>query len=152
MDEIASTPFGRKFRAPRMDLWYYFVHRALELLRPAGSLSFIVNAYWTAGTGAEKLIGTMIDESHVEEIFFFSKLKVFERVSGQHMVIRLRKGRNKADTTIKYVDPRGETTAEPFVLGVGWGRRKEEGRGEGQRPQCAGSLGGHWGSFGEAGV
>ena len=118
MDEIASTTFGKKFRAPRMDLWYYFVHRALELLKPAAPLSFIVNAYWTAGTGAEKLIRAMTEESHVEEIFSFSKLKVFGRVSGQHLVLRLTKGRSDADTTIKHVDPNGETTAEPFVLGT----------------------------------
>ena len=31
MDEIARTGFGQNYRAPRMDLWYYFVHRGLAL-------------------------------------------------------------------------------------------------------------------------
>ena len=58
MDEIAGTEFGRMYRSPRMDLWYYFVHRGLEMLKTAGVLSFITNSYWTAGTGAEKKVQT----------------------------------------------------------------------------------------------
>jgi len=117
LNEIASTHFGNKYRAPRMDLWYYFVHRALELLIPNGKLSFIVNAYWTSGTGAEKLIAELRDNTHIDEIFFFNKLKVFNKVSGQHMILRvINKSLNKP-TTIKLVEPKDETTAEPFVIG-----------------------------------
>lgn len=116
MDEIASTPFGLKYRAPRMDLWYYFVHRGLELLRPSGVLSFIVNAYWTAGTGAEKLITALRDTTHIDEIFSFGKLTVFQGVSGQHMVMRLTKARSNAATTIKAADQAGGTGAEASVL------------------------------------
>src|ERR1017187_6310329 len=112
MDDIASTPFGLKYRAPRMDLWYYFVHRGLELLRPSGVLSFIVNAYWTAGTGAGKLITALRDTTHVDEIFSFGKLAVFQGVSGQHMVMRITKARSKAATTIKLVSPTSESSAE----------------------------------------
>lgn len=118
MDKISASDFGRKYRSPRMDLWYYFVHRGLELLKPDAPLSFIVNAYWTAGTGAEKLIRAMTEDSHVDEIFFLEKLKVFQRVSGQHLVFRLTKGPSDAGTTIKRVVPEGEPTAEPFILGT----------------------------------
>jgi hypothetical protein len=117
MDEIASTSFGRLYRVPRMDLWYYFVHRGLEVLRPSGTLSFIVNAYWTSGTGAEKLIATLRDDAHIEEIFCFDKLKVFHRVAGQHMIVRIRKEHLRTPTIIRVVQPNEETTAEPFVLG-----------------------------------
>jgi type I restriction-modification system DNA methylase subunit len=116
MDDIASTPFGLKYRSPRMDLWYYFVHRGLELLRPSGVLSFIVNAYWTAGTGAGKLITALRDTTHVDEIFSFGKLAVFQGVSGQHMVIRLTKAQSKAATTIKLAGRTSGKSAEPFVL------------------------------------
>ncbi len=118
MDEIAASDLGRKYRSPRMDLWYYFVHRGLELLRPDAPLSFIVNAYWTTGTGADKLIRAMTEDAHVDEIFFFEKLKVFKRVSGQHLIFRLTKGPSDAGTTIKRVVPAGEPTAEPFILGT----------------------------------
>jgi hypothetical protein len=118
MDEIAGTPLGRKYRAPRMDLWYYFVHRGLELLKPVSLLSFIVNAYWTAGTGAEKLISTLRETTHIDEIFSFGKLKVFQKVSGQHMVIRITNATSSEPTTIKLAESSTQETAEPFVSGV----------------------------------
>lgn len=68
LDRIAATEFGRRYRTPRMDLWYYFFHRGLELLKPGGRLSFIVGAYWTKGRGAERLIAAMREDSHVEEL------------------------------------------------------------------------------------
>lgn len=117
MDEIASCDLGRRYRSARMDLWYYFVHRGLEILRPKGVLSFIVNSYWMAGTGSEKLIYQLRDEAHIDEIFSFGKLKVFEKVSGQHMVMRVSNARASDPTTIKIASPIDEVTAEPFVAG-----------------------------------
>ena len=117
LDEIAATDFGRKYRSPRMDLWYYFVHRGLDLLRPHGILSFIVSAYWTAGTGARKLITTLRDAAHVEEIFFLGGQKVFSEVAAQHMVIRVVNTRSDQATRVKLVRPGPETSAEPFVAG-----------------------------------
>jgi len=119
LDQIALGDFGRKYRSPRMDLWYYFVHRGLEILKPSGLLSFIVNAYWTSGTGAEKLIAALRDLAHLDEVFFFGKLKVFQNVSGQHMVLRVSNGPSPKPTLVKLVRPSEETTAEPFVLGTG---------------------------------
>jgi len=119
LDQIALGDFGRKYRSPRMDLWYYFVHRGLEILKPSGLLSFIVNAYWTSGTGAEKLIAALRDLAHLDEVFFFGKLKVFQNVSGQHMVLRVSNGSSPKPTLVKLVRPSEETTAEPFVLGTG---------------------------------
>ncbi len=119
MDEIASTDFGRRYRSPRMDLWYYFVHRGLQILRPKGLLSFIVNAYWIAGTGAEKLISELRDHAHIDEIFSFGKLKVFQNVSGQHMVLRIINSKLPFPTAIRLAEPENESTAEPFVIGHG---------------------------------
>ncbi len=118
MDEIAQASIGKKYRSPRMDLWYYFVHRGLELTKPSGLLSYIVNAYWVSGTGAEKLISTLRDSAYIEEIFFFGKLKVFQNVSGQHMIIRARNEHNSnAPTLIKVADDGIDPTAESVVTG-----------------------------------
>ena len=55
-DRIAGSPLGKRWRQARMDLWYYFLHRGLDLLRPGGRLAFVVNSYWTASSGARRLI------------------------------------------------------------------------------------------------
>ena len=117
LSEIANTEFGRKYKTPRMDLWYYFVHRGLELLRLNGRLSFIVNSYWTSGLGAEKLINSLYRDTQIEEVFSLGKLKVFEHVSGQHMIIRVCKTDKQKNTIIKIPISENEKSAEPFVLG-----------------------------------
>ncbi len=101
LDRIAATRLGRRYRNARMDLWHYFVHRSLELLKPGARLSFIVGAYWTSSPGAAKLHRALRESAHVEEIFLLDGLKVFEGVSGRHMILTLRRGPGDRPTTIK---------------------------------------------------
>lgn len=114
---IAKTPFGKMYKSPRMDLWYYFVHRGLELLKSNGKLSFIVNSFWISGAGAEKLISTLMRDAQVEEIFSLGNLKVFENVTGQHMIFLLSKGHKGQDTRVKLTEKTPELTAETIVTG-----------------------------------
>ena len=100
LDEIRVTPLGR-YHSPRMDLWYYFVHRGIQLLRSGGTLSYITNSYWTSGTGADKLIAALRDEVHLNELFLLRNQPVFPGVSGQHSIFRLTKMGNDSSTRIK---------------------------------------------------
>ena len=118
LDRIADTEIGRRYRAPRMDLWYYFVHRGLDLLKPGGRLSFIVGSYWTSGRGAEKLIRALRETTQVEEIFCLDRLNVFQNVAGRHMILSLTKGADRGPTTVKRVPAGEQTDAEPFVCGT----------------------------------
>ena len=49
MESLAATRLGKLHRSARMDLWYYFLHRGMELLESDGVLSFVVSSYWTSG-------------------------------------------------------------------------------------------------------
>lgn len=98
---LASTRWGRRFRAPRMDLWYYFVHRGLELLKPGARLSFIVDSYWTSSRGAAKLVSALQENAWIEEIFSLGRARVFPGVSGRHMILSLVKDPGRQPTTIK---------------------------------------------------
>jgi adenine-specific DNA-methyltransferase len=118
LDRLAATALGRRVRMPRMDLWYYFLHRGLELLRPGGRLSFIVGSYWTTGRGARKLIAELRETAHIEEIFSLGRLRVFERVVGQHMILTVSKGPCPKPTTIRVVGQHPADDAEPFVRGL----------------------------------
>lgn len=110
LDEIKSTPFGQKHHSARMDLWYYFLHRGIQLLRTGGSLSYITNAYWMQGRGAEKVIAALRDEVHLDELFLLGGHPVFPSVSGQHVIFRVTKSGQDAPTTIKIV-PREITSS-----------------------------------------
>lgn len=118
LDRIAATDFGRRYRSPRMDLWYYFLHRGLELLAPGGRLSFIVGAYWTKGRGAGKLIAALRQNAHLDEIFMLGRLQVFPNVAGQHLILTLTKQTAAGPTLVKTVAPDDASDAEPFVRGL----------------------------------
>ena len=111
LDEIAATNLGR-CRSPRMDLWYYFVHRGVELLRDGGALSFITNAYWLNGTGAQKLIATFRDELQLDELFLLGDLPVFSGVTGQHVIFRATKAKRHDSISIKTIRPDSKTSIE----------------------------------------
>lgn len=96
-DRIARTSFGRRWREARMDLWYYFAHRSLDLLRPEGVLTFVVNSYWTASRGAGKLIARLQREADLKEIELLGTEPIFTGVAGRHMVFLLRKRSSLAD-------------------------------------------------------
>ncbi len=104
LDRVAATRLGRRWRTARMDLWYYFVHRGLELLSDGGVVGFIVSGYWTSGAGAAKLLEQLRSEAHVEEIFDLGRLGVFQNVAGRHMIIRIGKNHRDRPTLIKRVD------------------------------------------------
>lgn len=118
LDRVAATELGRRCRTARMDFWYYFAHRGLEWLRPGGTLSFIVGSYWTAGRGAEKLIRTLHQSCHVDEIFVLDRLRVFPGVCGRHLILSVRKGSAAGPTTIKRPLLPGPTDAAPFLRGL----------------------------------
>lgn len=93
-DRLAATDLGRRWREARMDLWYYFVHRSLDLLRPGGILSFIVNSYWMWSRGARRLIERLAHETQFEELTLFDDVPIFPKIAGRHMIFRLSKGGN----------------------------------------------------------
>ena len=105
LDLIHATPLGRHYRTARMDLWYYFLHRGIQLLKTGGCLSFITNAYWINGCGAEKLIVSLRDDVHLDEIFLLRNQPVFPGISAHHVIFRLTKSIHDGPTIIK-VAPR----------------------------------------------
>lgn len=99
-DQIARSPLGKRWRSPRMDLWYYFLHRSLDLLKPRGVLSFVVPAYWTASTGAIGLIDRLQRETWFQDVLLLGNRSLFEGVQGQHLVFRLMKRLSPHDSQL----------------------------------------------------
>ncbi|MEO1998921.1 MAG: N-6 DNA methylase [Planctomycetaceae bacterium] len=99
-DQVAGTDLGRRWRQARMDYWYYFLHRSLDLLKPAGRLAFVVNSYWVGSRGAQKMIQRLHDETTIERMTLLGKTNIFQNVSGQHMILQLQRGKRSADCRI----------------------------------------------------
>ncbi len=88
---LAQSELGRRWRQPRMDLWHYFLHRGLDLLRSGGVLCYILNSYWMSARSAEPMIDRLRRETAVREIVLLGDAPIFDGVSGRHMILQVQK-------------------------------------------------------------
>jgi hypothetical protein len=91
-ERVARSPLGRRWRQPRMDLWHYFAHRAIDLLKPGGRLAFVVSGYWSGARSAGLLVKRLREETVFEELHLLGNAAIFPGVSGRHMTFQVRKG------------------------------------------------------------
>lgn len=85
-DVVASSQVGMKYHEGKMDYWYYFLHRALDISHDAGTISFITSRYWIQSAGSKKLIRRLRTSTAFVSILDIGDLTVFENVAGHHMV------------------------------------------------------------------
>lgn len=87
--EVKNTTFGSKYHQRRMDFFYFFFHKGLDLLRKDGVLAFITTNYFLTATYGDKLRLDIKTRSSILEIINFNELKVFESALGQHNAITI---------------------------------------------------------------
>jgi adenine-specific DNA-methyltransferase len=98
---LQATPLGRKYYEPKMDIFYFFIERGLDLLKPGGYLGFIVLEYWVSRTHASKLREKIFDETLPIDLVDFNEFQVFRDAPGQHnMVVVLKKAGDKRGKTL----------------------------------------------------
>jgi len=85
-EEVNLSEFGKKYHQGKMDFWFYFLHKAIDLIKDKGVVSFITSRYWLNSQGAKKLIKRVSSELSFISFVDIGKLKVFDSVAGQHMV------------------------------------------------------------------
>lgn len=89
--DLQKSNYGKKYYQGKMDFWYFFLHLAIDISKKGGLISFITPSYWLASTGSSKLIVRVKDNCTFLNAVDFSKNKIFDRVSGNHMVYVLLK-------------------------------------------------------------
>ena len=87
--EIAATSFGEKFYYGKVDLFYFFFHKGLDLARDNGQVALITTNYFITALGAHKLRADFIDRSSIKKLINFNELKIFQSALGQHNMITM---------------------------------------------------------------
>lgn len=87
--EVKSTRLGKRFHQRRMDYFYFFIHKGLDLLKDKGILSFITTNYFLTATYADKLRKDLYDRSVITEFINFKEFKIFKSAQGQHNIITI---------------------------------------------------------------
>lgn len=94
--EVKNTTFGGKYHQRRMDFFYFFFHKGLDILSNQGILAYITTNYFLTATYGDKLRLDIKERSSILNIINFNELKIFESALGQHNAITvLRKGFNQ---------------------------------------------------------
>ena len=102
--KVNNTHFGQKYHAGKMDYWFYFMHKGIELLKTNGIITFITSRYWINSSGAKKLIRHIKNEMTFIDIVDIGNLTVFENVVGYHMISELRKTKKIEICSYKKLD------------------------------------------------
>ena len=85
-EPVKKNQWGKQWHQGKMDYWYFFLHKAIDIVGKSGVVSYITSRYWLNSSGAKKLIRRVRDELSFISLVDIGKLKVFDEVVGQHMV------------------------------------------------------------------
>ncbi len=86
---IKNSPLGEKFHLGKMDLFYFFFHFGIDVLKDNGTLSYITTNYFITATGAKKLISDLRERTTILRMVNFGEMKIFESALGQHNMITI---------------------------------------------------------------
>lgn len=94
----------RDFYLGKMDYFYFFFHKAINIGKLNSHIAFITTNYYVTATGAKKLRDDFKSRTTIKNLINFNELKIFESALGQHnMITILSKSKNsdiKAKTCI----------------------------------------------------
>lgn len=91
--DLANSSLGKRFYSRKMDLFYFFFHLGLDLLKNEGILGFITTNYFVTATSAQLLRDDLRKRSSLIRLDNFNELKIFKSAAGQHnMITMMQKG------------------------------------------------------------
>lgn len=94
----------KEFYLGKMDLFYFFFHLALNILKPNGCCSFITTNYYITALGARNLRADFKHRATLDELINFNEMKIFESALGQHNLITMLTKLNNPDKLCKLVN------------------------------------------------
>ena len=85
-ESVNKSFFGRKYHSGKMNFWYYFLHKAIDKTNNNAIISFITSRYWITSSGSKSLIKRIKDKLSFVDILDIGKVKVYDKVIGQHII------------------------------------------------------------------
>jgi len=91
-----------KYYQGKMDFWYLFTCKAMDIMREKGLHSFIAQNNWITSAGASILRNKILAESKLLSFFDFNDFKVFKDASIQTMVFVIEKTKPPKAYNVNY--------------------------------------------------
>ena len=100
--EIVKKANMGKYYQGKMDFWYLFTCKALDLLKDGGLHSYIAQNNWVTSMGASVLRNKVLNDSKIISFFDFNDFRVFKEASIQTMVFVLEKEKTNHAYSVDY--------------------------------------------------
>ena len=84
----------------KMDIWYMFACRGIDMLKPDGNLCFIATNNWVTSSGAKKLRQKINTDAQIIQLCDFKDYMIFKTASIQTMIMQFKK--NKAAQSYQF--------------------------------------------------
>ena len=97
-DGVRESPYYQG----KMDLWYLFGCKSLDLIKDNGIVSFIATNNWVTSFGASKFRNKVNEEAKFDLFFDFGDYKVFDTASIQTMIYIMRKNSSENNYHFNY--------------------------------------------------
>ena len=99
---LKETEFGKKYYEAKMDYFYYFIEKGIDVLEDNGILVYITTNYWLKADSAVILRNKLKTEGYFTDIIDYN-VSIFKNAPGQHnMIFSWKKSKNNLkDFTIK---------------------------------------------------
>ena len=97
-DGVRNSPYYQG----KMDLWYLFGCKALDLVKDNGSVSFIATNNWITSFGASKFRNKVNDEAKFKYFIDFGNYKAFDTASIQTMIYLMSKDSTEENYYFNY--------------------------------------------------
>ncbi len=81
--ELKKNKFGKKYYEGKMDYFYYFIEKGIDLLEEGGVLTYITTNYWLKADHASKLREKVKRETNFRYVNNYN-ISVFKNAPGQH--------------------------------------------------------------------
>ncbi len=125
--EIARTELGKKYYYGKVDLFYFFFHKSLDLLRERGINALITTNYYITAQGAIKLRTDFFNRATILKMIDFNEYKLFQSALGQHnMITILEKGKLSQNVETAITSRKGNSNQDVLVRILQWNDAETE--------------------------
>src|SRR3990167_10701440 len=100
-EAVRKTDMNKYYQG-KMDFWYFFTCKALDLLKDNGLHSYIAQNNWITSAGASILRNKILSDSKINSFFDFNDFKVFKEAGIQTMVFVLEKQTTTKPYSVDY--------------------------------------------------
>ena len=110
---IANTEFGKKFYMGKMDLFYFFFHKGIDISNNKGEIALITTNYYITSDGGKNLRKDLKERTYIRKFVNFNEIKVFDSARGQHNSIMFLTKNKKQEIKCDVVICKGKGNASP---------------------------------------